>query len=219
MESAYPRHMNHLAALSVSAYGEHDLVDKILDDVFLSQMLFDGLGIDCVTWSKRRAPFSDFESGSGIRGDVDILLVPRQCFGRAIAFEVKRVKVSPGSLARDQVYKLEEIAKGVLQTEKLVQLGFSRVYLLVFVVVDARAVQSLGSPWLSGVTRTMQEDINRAMQIDTMPANAGLIQLELVQVVDKDICDAGAAGTIVRKESVLRAQPLTHDLRSRPPTR
>lgn len=116
-------------------------------------------------------------------GDVDILLsVP----GRpelATAIQVKRVKVGAAALRDQRPNKLQEFKKGVRQANLLAKIGFSLVYLYVFVVVDSREINA-GRSLYKGLTKELRSLIERAISPHGLHVRVGLMYHEFVQPMD-----------------------------------
>ncbi len=118
-------------------------------------------------------------------GDVDLLLSSPGRPETSIALEAKKVKVSRAGLRSGQPNNRNGLVKGIRQANLLERIGFSQVYLWVFVAVDSRE-QNGGritfeglSPDLAGKIRGWIEPL-----VANLHPRAGLVQLELVQPMD-----------------------------------
>src|SRR5205807_941816 len=96
----------------------------------------------------------------------------------AIAIEAKRVKVRSGRLN-----KLHDFKKGVRQANLLARIGFSQVYLFVFVVVDSRE-QNAGRMSYDGTDSYLRSVIEQAISVSDLDPRVGLMHYEFVQPMD-----------------------------------
>lgn len=94
------------------------------------------------------------------KGDVDILLYNPDSPQHSVAVEVKRVKFSSEAIATLRPNKIQELAKGVEQANRLARMGFSQVYFYPFIMVDSRA-QNAGQNTYAGTSMAAKELIQK----------------------------------------------------------
>jgi hypothetical protein len=83
-------------------------------------------------------PTATLVPGARGPGDIDVLVCGPQTPARALAIELKRVKITPESFETELPGKLPGLKRGVQQANLLGELGFHRAYLLIAVVTDGR---------------------------------------------------------------------------------
>lgn len=121
------------------------------------------------------------------QGDIDILVCPRNRFESSVAIQVKRIKVAAKALVSGQPNKLPGLVEGVEQANSLARIGFSQIYLHVFVAVDSRE-QNLGTnaaTW-EGCSPLMRHQIDTAITRAStrLDARIGLHQWTAIQTSD-----------------------------------
>jgi hypothetical protein len=74
-------------------------------------------------------------------GDIDLILCPRLSPHQALALECKRVKVESVNAGQDKINKLQDVAEGVHQANKLYNgpFAFFQTYLCIITEVEASA--------------------------------------------------------------------------------
>jgi hypothetical protein len=147
---------------------------------------------------------------SGGQGDIDILLYSPGEPQNAVAIEAKRVKVGSGAMRSGSPNKVGGLLKGVEQVNRLADLGFSRVYLLIFVVVDTRELNA-GKTSRSGMSNDMKSRIRIAVQkcVVGLSEKIGIMQCELVQSVDAPPLTVGEAGFhLIRQAEPVEQSPV-----------
>lgn len=152
-------------------------------------------------------PTRDLSPGADYPGDVDILIIPPGAPAQSVAFECKRIKVTSGSFQTGLPGKLAALKRGVHQVNALLQLGFSRTYLLIAIVTDAR--EQPGGYWWSGPTPELIKMIDGFPGRDRLDQRAGLSFVEITQPVDREIQMSGHIGVRVEHEPALLQQSST----------
>jgi hypothetical protein len=79
--------------------------------------------------------------------------------------------------------QLQELKKAYKQANRDAQVGFSQVYLYVFVVVDSRE-QNLGKTTYAGISTKLRALVDRAISLSQLHNRVGLIQIDLTQPMD-----------------------------------
>ena len=152
-------------------------------------------------------------------GDVDVLILPGGCEGRAVAIECKCVKFSREMLATGQCTPngLERLKKGAKQANLLVSAGFHRVFLLAAVKVDAAS--QAATNWVGKRLRGEQVKVvrDRLGSLQLSPW-VGVVCLEIVQPVNRCIECAGSIGIEILRRGCpqVQTQFLTKKLRALP---
>ena len=180
---------------SLAAIPEGDLVRRLLNDSHWRERILRLHGIpDGVKY------FPEVElDGLGAEGDVDILAVDPTTPHLATAVQVKRVRVSEKSFAKDgKPNKLNEISILNRQASLLVELGFWQVFAFVFVVIDSR-IRNVGQYAFEGLTSELRAKIERGISTEGLDARAGCIVYEFTQPMEDHPLNTGTFwGHIVR---------------------
>lgn len=139
-------------------------------------------------------------------GDVDILLAEPGSPDRAIAIQVKRIKVDNKSLVESAPKKMSGLDKLKHQIRTDVDLGFSQCYGFVFVVVDSREFNQ-GAFTYSGLTDRVRRIIEGKMADSDIHPLAGLAHFQFVQPMDDRPLSAGSFSARVKGSPTVRDQP------------
>jgi hypothetical protein len=199
-----------MQATSVTDIPESELARWLFSHPVASRDIFRTLGLgDCSCIDFGRSP-KDFDSDARGPGDIDVLLCPKPSPDRAVAIELKRVKIVPETFYTEQPGKLGDLKHGVQQANLLYSLGFYRTILMVAIVTDGR--DRAGSNFASrGPTSTLANLIDQFPHNDRLGSGIGLTFVEITQPIDKEISWAGAV--VVRSacdtEPRLQAAALT----------
>jgi hypothetical protein len=189
---------------SLAAIPEGDLVRRLLSDSHWRERILRLHGIpDGVKY------FPEVElDGLGAEGDVDILAVDPTTPHLATAVQVKRVRVSEKSFAKDgKPNKLNEISKLNRQASLLVELGFWQVFAFVFVVVDSR-IRNVGQYAFDGLTSELRTKIEQGISTEGLDARAGCIVYEFTQPMEDHPLNTGTFwGHIVRMPTCALQSP------------
>jgi hypothetical protein len=192
---------------SIAEIDEVFLVERLLASRYWRNSVFSLYGVpdDAVAIqgeSKGSMP-------GNVRGDVDVLLCSPHQPDLAIAIEVKKVKVGASAIRSGMPNKLGRLKKAVGQANKLAGIGFSQVYLYVFVVVDSRE-QNRGEYSFDGASMELKDVIQCEVSkrlCDLVPT-VGLFQCEFTQSMDSTPLEEGAFGLcLVRPATTVEQTP------------
>lgn len=150
-----------------------------------------------------------------LAGDVDILVVPREAPDESTAIQVKRfkAKVSIDDAHAGHPERMRALfAKGVEQANELARIGFSQVYLWIFIAVDTRE-QNRGRYTYDGADHRGYPDhpkgpshrspldarIRNAISPAGLNLRVGLMTAEWVQPMDRAPFELGTySGQLMR---------------------
>lgn len=122
----------------------------------------------------------------GFKGDVDVVLIGPGHPEEAVAYEVKRLKFGMSALCSGgRPNKIHEFDKAVQQANRLADVGFSRVYLYVITVVDARE-QNAGKHTYQGLSSELKSLVASVVTTHGLNARVGLCDLEFTQPMDDE---------------------------------
>jgi hypothetical protein len=204
---------------SIARVKEAEFIRKLLNHVYYSHSIFGlkDLPID------NAAVLAQVDRGhyrAELKGDFDILVVPRDTPEQATAIQVKRLGLKVGGA--DQP-KLETIAgraqrlfdEGVLQTSADERLGFSQVYLWMFVLVDSRE-QNEGRYTYEGASVDVMSRATGPISPSRLPGRVGLMTLEWAQPMDRPPLELATSGGHLSRLAQRSTQPpeLTEWLRT-----
>ena len=169
---------------SLADIPEEDLVYRLVRDRYWWSSVFDLAGFPPDPVIVARLRQEDIPPGN-YRGDVDVLLCARNAPALATAIEVKRVKVKSVELTADgfleaRPNKLGDVAEGIRQANQLAKIGFSQVYLYVFVVVDTRE-QNSGEKSYADLSPKLRGQLDRAISPDGLEPRVGLLRGNFLQ--------------------------------------
>jgi hypothetical protein len=148
----------------------------------------------------------------GRRGDVDLLVWNPARVEEALAFEIKRFKSVLEGDGADEINKLHEFAKGVEQANRLADVGFSLVYLLVFVLVDSRpqnaAAIEAGHYVYDGMNTELHSKLYSALSTQNLDPRVGVMVIDYVQSMDDvPLFGVGASGVHLLRMGAPVEQP------------
>lgn len=139
-------------------------------------------------------------------GDIDVLVFSSQTPERALAMELKRVKITPESFETELPGKLSDLKRGVRQANLLGGLGFHRAYLVIAVVTDGR--QRIGYNFFGrGPTLELLKMIDQFPGRDQLRRGVGVAFVEITQPIDKEIALAGSVGAWIARDAQELDQP------------
>jgi hypothetical protein len=169
---------------SIADIHEEKLVEYLLAVPYWRHWMFDHHGIPSDPIYRDRVPLTTVPGGLPRQGDIDVLLCGAGCFEEAVAYQVKRVKVSLAQLQAKTPGKLKGIQEGVQQANALAGLGFWKVYLYTFALIDARELNLLSDDWIhfNEITYKIKLAIDSSLQ--TLQSRIGVFAVELVQTKD-----------------------------------
>jgi hypothetical protein len=139
----------------------------------------------------------------GFIGDVDVLLCDSARPDLAVAIQAKRIKFDAYDIQRGSPKKLHEIEKAYGQTNRDAQIGFSQVYLYVFVVVDSREQNAGKKHSYEGLSNDHRGLVQHAVSLRGLDGRVGVFQIELAQTMDSPPLWPSTFGGELRR----RAQP------------
>ena len=118
----------------------------------------------------------------------------------------KRVKVSPSQLRSKTPAKLQGLKEAVRQTNLLVDLGFWKVYLYIFAMIDARELNLLGDDrqHFNEIKHKIKFAIDHS--IERLNSRAGVFEVELVQSTDSPPTTFNQAGGHLRRQATVVQQ-------------
>ncbi|MBV6523133.1 MAG: hypothetical protein MNPFHGCM_03301 [Gemmatimonadaceae bacterium] len=181
-----------MQARSLAEIPEPELVTALCDDPMLRTWLFAPL----LTGPRDRwllqVPFIDLGIGRH-NSDLDAVLLRDGNPIDAVAYQIKRVKVTEATFATGLPGKLGEMPKAVRQANATAALGFARVVLTFLVVADGRTRTEFNFAF-RGPTGEIVGAINRAIDLTNLHDSVGVARIEVVQPLDRDFTLAGGIG-------------------------
>jgi hypothetical protein len=189
---------------SVADIPEDKLVDRLVTDILWGRDFFQFYGMpsgmlnqQCV--SLETAPGSP-------KGDIDILFGAPDLPEKAVAYQVKRIKLGITQLRDGNPSKLGELEKLAQQVNILARMGFWQVYACVIVVVDARE-QNAGKVTYQGLSPQMRSKVYSAVSsgMQFFDTRVGFGLMNFTQTADSAPFTVGTHGLDVRRF----AQPAT----------
>jgi hypothetical protein len=169
---------------SVADIHEDKLVEYLLAVPYWRQWMFGHYGIPGDPIYRDRVSLGTVPGGLARQGDVDVLLCSPGRFEEAVAYQVKRVKVSLAQLQARTPGKLKGIQEGVQQANILADLGFWKVYLYIFALIDARELNLLGDDLPRFNDIKYKIDLAIGSSIQNLQSRVGVFAVDLVQTTD-----------------------------------
>jgi len=176
---------------SVADIPEHELVDALLADSSSRSSFAAIHGMPRSPVALKRVLLRD--APGNFVGDIDILLFNQSEPERAVAIEVKRIKVGPKAFLTNKPNKLSEIQKAKEQANYLAQVGFAQVYLYLIIVIDSRA-NNAGEVTYRGMTTQLRATVDDAISEHGLVTRAGFVVLDFIQPMDHPPLTTGSAG-------------------------
>ena len=182
---------------SIADILEAPFIAKVLDDLHYRANLFNIKGFDADdAVIKAGVELRDFRRN--LIGDIDLLIVPKRAPDRSTAIQVKRFPVKAGPRFRwtdqngrdhDHNWRRSRMQKlfheGVRQANyALRKVGFSQVYLWLFVLADTRD-QNGGRYVYDGPDSRLRSEIEYVISPVTLDSRVGLITFEWTQPMDR----------------------------------
>jgi len=199
---------------SIADIIEADVVAKTLADPHYRNTLLNIKGLlseDALI--RTEVPLRKFRRD--LPGDVDILVVPHDLPEQSTAIQVKRFKIKVQSDDDDFTFQLECMKelfdKGVQQANDNADLGFSQVYLWVFILSDTRNRNNGRYTTYDGPDSRLNSIIRQAISTAKLRPHVGLMEFEWVQPMDRPPFTLGSHGTHGERfaESVKQPDDLT----------
>jgi hypothetical protein len=171
---------------SIADIHEDKLVEYLLAVPYWRNWMFGHHGIPRDPICRNRVPLSTVPGGLPRQGDIDVLLCSPDRFEAAVAYQVKRVKVSLAQLQAKTPGKLKGIQEGVQQANDLAELGFWKVYLYIIAEIDARELDILDGdrPHFNEIIYKIDSAIGISM--GNLNRRIGINSFEFVQTTDSD---------------------------------
>ena len=209
---------------SIAKIPEKDFVNHVLNDVGYRDTLFNIRGMSAHgTRTLEQVQLCDFRKD--LVGDIDILVIPMDNPEQTTAIQVKRFKaiVSMNEEGLDNSVtghpsRMQEFfEKGVQQANDTKLVGFSQVYLWIFVAIDTRARNS-GWYTYDGPDPNLNSRIHQAISPAGLGSTIGLMKFEWVQAMDRPPFELSSYGGSLIKlaESTTQPPELTEWLRNLP---
>lgn len=187
-----------LAHISIAEIPEDQLVDRVLADPLWRSDFFQFAGMPPGMVNRQRV---SLETAPGKpKGDIDVLFCAPNLPGRAVAYQVKRIKFGINQLRNGTPSKLEEFKKLAQQANLIAQMGFWQVYADVIVVVDARE-QNAGKVTYQGLPSKMRSLISSVISTQFLDERVGLGVLEFTQPMDCPPLTNGSHGLRIARFS------------------
>lgn len=165
---------------------EHELINTILHHPLNR---YDVTNIkDVFSVSARifeRVEFREFSRT--LSGDADMLVLPDDTPEQSTAIQVKRFVPQDGLEYMDawQTTRMQRLFDaGVRQANHTLAVGFSQVYLYVFVLIDTRE-QNAGRYTYAGADAALQARVERSMSLTGLDPKIGLMAFEWLQPMDR----------------------------------
>ena len=171
---------------SIADIREEELVQYLLAVPYWRHWMFGHQGIPEDPIYRERVSPEAAPNGPKFKSDIDLVLCGRGRFDETVVYQVKRVKVSLSQLRFSAPGKLQDLDRGIMQTNLLVDSGFWKVYFYVIALIDARELNLLSGDENRPLFNEVRQKINSAIghSIGTLKTRAGVFSTELVQLTD-----------------------------------
>jgi len=191
-----PLQLNHASLADIP---EDELVKVLLANGYWRSRLIDYYGIPEDGAIKQRVPL-DTAPGGHFKGDIDILLRAIGHPEQAVAYEAKRIKFGMSQLRKGKPSKLRELERAKQQANRLAKVGFWKVFLYVFTVVDSRE-QNKGQRSYAGLSNDLKQMIESAVSVQGLDQRVGLSVIDLTQATDNPPFTIDTAGIKLRRQA------------------
>lgn len=198
---------------SIADIPEKDLVAKVLNDLHYRQILFNVKGMFTEgAQILEQVELRHFRKD--LTSEVDILVLPAGHPEQATAIQVKRFKAKVGldEAGFDEAItghpkRFQELfEKGVQQANESKRVGFSQVYLWVFVAIDTRKRNS-GRYTYDGADSLLRSRIQQAISPVGLDPRVGLMEFEWVQPMDRPPFELSTHGGHLERLAESSTQP------------
>lgn len=194
---------------SVAAIPESELVRRVFADPHTRGHVLDIHGFPESPIWRLEVPMDGLQ---GRRGDVDVLAWNEARPENALAMEVKRFKAELTGSQDDKINKMQEYEKGTRQANRLADIGFSLVWLVVFVLVDSRRQNAeaiaAGKTVYEGLSPQLYGMVNSSLSTAALDARVGVMHIEYVQSMDDTpLFGVGTAGVHLVRMGSASMQP------------
>ena len=195
---------------SVADIHEDKLVEYLLAVPYWRQWMFGHYGIPADPIYKERVSLHTVPGGLPRKGDIDVMLCGLGRFEETVAYQVKRVKVNLAQLRAKAPGKLRDLKEAVRQANLLAEIGFWKVYLYIFALIDARALNLLSEDRLH--FNEIKHKISLAIgnSITDLNSSVGVFAVELVQTTDSRPTTFDQAGGHLLRQAT--AVPQSYEL-------
>ncbi len=119
----------------------------------------------------------------GREGDIDLLCASKSEPQSAVAVQFKIAKIRETTYQSLRPNKLDELPKLIQQTNMLVELGFSRVFACLVVLIDSRVTPG-EQIVVGGLTEELRSALDARISLRDLHERAGFLQTHLVQAPD-----------------------------------
>jgi hypothetical protein len=195
---------------SIADIHEDKLVEYLLAVPYWRQWVFGHYGIPDHPIYRERVPLDTVPGGLPRKGDIDVLLCGRGRFEESVAYQVKRVKVSLTQLRAKTPGKLQDLKEAVRQANLLVDVGFWKVYLDIFALIDARELDLLTEDRLHFNEIKYKISLAIGNSIADLNTRVGVFEVELVQTTDGPPTTFDQTGGHLRRQA--SAAPQSYEL-------
>lgn len=190
----------------LTAINEDPLIAAILKNAGHREMFLNIRGIASVEKPLTAVPLSAFDNG--LRGDVDVLVVPPGAPEKSVAIQVKRIKIDAKAIRGEKSPNgLHLYEKGIKQANLCHAVGFSIVYLYVIFLFDTRE-QNAGRLTYDGATPDLIARITNRLTTKTVRhPHVGEAHFEFVQPMDHAPLTTGSSHLALRHLATEQTQP------------
>lgn len=189
---------------------EGNLVEYLLAVPYWRRWMFDHYGIPDDPIYMDMVPLITVPGGLPRKGDIDVMLCGRGRFEETVVYQVKRVKVNSTQLRSKTPAKLRDLQEAVRQANLLAEIGFWKVYLYTFTLIDARELSLLGHDRVH--FNEIKHKISCAIDgsIGSLHGRVGVFEIDLTQTTDSQPITFDHAGGHLRRPAT--AAPQSYEL-------
>jgi len=190
---------------SIRDYTEDEITNWLLDSDVRRKFFIEKLFSNPTEIKDFRGLKKPFTPDRGKPGDIDIVFYDPQRINQAIAIECKRVKIEAINEEESKINGGQNIAEGVIQANKYLDIGFSKVYLTIYMLHDGRKLNTPSTLHRIG----KGEKVDKLFSIpwnEGLKEEVGLIFFEIYQNTDKRVDAKYGFGICHDKRAVEREQ-------------
>lgn len=144
----------------------------------------------------------------GKKGDIDLLFASESQPQSAVVVQFKIAKIRQKTYENLKPNKLEELQKLKQQTNILVELGFSRVFACLVVLIDSRVTPE-GQLVVGGLTEELRSALNERISLKGLHERAGFLLTHLVQAPDSAPLTTGEISSHMVREATTSVQTVS----------
>lgn len=163
---------------SVADVDEIELVKHLIQDWHWGEPVVRMFGAPNDAKYIREVKLSEFDKEK--KGDMDLLCASISQPESAVAIQFKVAKIRQRTYQTFTPNKLGKLQKLIRQTNTLIELGFSRVYACLVVLIDSRATPE-EQIVVGGLTEELRSALNERISLEGLHERAGFLQTHLVQ--------------------------------------